>query len=221
MPTTLEQCMANKRAFYRLGGFPNLIGAIDCSHIRVLCPPGPGNELFRNRKGWFSINTQVICDSNMKILNVVSRWPGSTHDARVWDNSNVAAKFEAGDYNGLLVGDGGYALSKHLMTPVLAPRTLGERRYNRAHISSRNVVERTFGVLKKRFQVLTKEMRFEPHKCGNVIVASAILHNFGIEVGDVFQADEVDVENEPYHEEVEDVAAAQVRRALILDYFSY
>lgn len=107
------------------------------------------------------------------------------------------------------------------MTPVLAPRTLGERRYNRAHISSRNVVERTFGVLKKRFQVLTKEMRFEPHKCGNVIVASAILHNFGIEVGDVFQADEVDVENEPYHEEVEDVAAAQVRRALILDYFSY
>ena len=33
-------------------------------------------------------------------------------------------------------------------------------------------------------------MRFDPRKCGNVIVASAILHNFGIEVGDVFQAEE-------------------------------
>lgn len=53
------------------------------------------------------------------------------------------------------------------------------------------------------------------------IVASTVLHNFGLEVGDVFQADEVYVENEPYHQEGADVAGAQVRRAIILDYFSY
>lgn len=220
MPNTLEQCIAKKRSFYRFGGFPNVIGAIDCSQIRIMCPSGPNSELYRNRKGWFSINTQVICDADMKILNVVSRWPGSTHDSRVWDNSNVAAKFEAGEYDGHLVGDGGYALSKHLMTPVLAPQTVGERRYNRAHILTRNIVERTFGVLKKRFQILSKEMRYKPNKCGNIIVASVVLHNFGIEVRDVYEADEVDVENEPYHEEVGDDNGVQVRRAIILDYFS-
>ena len=64
-------------------------------------------------------------------------------------------------------------------------------------------------------------MRFDPRKCGNVIVASAILHNFGIEVGDVFQAEDVDVENEPYHVEIaDDAAGAQVRKGIILDYFS-
>ncbi|XP_046662743.1 uncharacterized protein LOC124355625 [Homalodisca vitripennis] len=31
----------------------------------------------------FSINAQFICDADMKIKNVVSRWPGSTHDARI------------------------------------------------------------------------------------------------------------------------------------------
>lgn len=73
----------------------------------------------------------------MKILNMVSPWPGSIHDAREWDNSNVAVRFVTGDYEGLLVGDGGYALSK-LMSPVLAPRTTGERLNNRTHNSSRN-----------------------------------------------------------------------------------
>lgn len=220
MPITEEQCIAKKRSFYRLGGFPNAIGAIDCSHIRILCPPGNNNELFRNRKGFFSINVQVICDADMKIMNVVSRWPGSTHDARIWDNSTVAARFEAGEYDGLLVGDSGYALSPNLMTPVLQPTTQGERRYNRAHILTRNIVERTFGILKKRFQILEKGMRFDPTKCGNAIVASCVLHNFGIEVGDVFQVDEVDVENEPYNVEVAEERGNAVRRALILNYFS-
>lgn len=63
-------------------------------------------------------------------------------------------------------------------------------------------------------------MRYKPNKCGNIIVASVVLHNFGIEVRDVYEADEVDVENEPYHEEVGDDNGVQVRRAIILDYFS-
>ncbi|XP_049779275.1 putative nuclease HARBI1 [Schistocerca cancellata] len=121
-------------------------------------------ELYRNRKNFFSINPQITCDVNMKTLNVVSRWPGSMHDARIWDNSGGAAEFENRQYDGLLVGDSGYALSKHLMTCV---------------------IERAFGVWKKRFQILTKTMRFKPNKCRNIIVAAAVLHNFGIEVRNV------------------------------------
>jgi len=55
----------------------------------------------------------------MEVLNIVSHWPGSTHDARIWDNSRVSAQFEEGLHNGLLDGDSGYALSRYLMTPVL------------------------------------------------------------------------------------------------------
>ena len=45
---------------------------------------GEHAEEFRNRKGYFSLNTQVVCDHNMKIIDIVSRWPGSVHDATIF-----------------------------------------------------------------------------------------------------------------------------------------
>lgn len=59
--------------FYKLYQFPRVIGAIDCSHIRIQSPNNDIGEQFRNRKGYFSLNMQAICDSNLKILNVVAR----------------------------------------------------------------------------------------------------------------------------------------------------
>ena len=61
------------------------MGAIDCTHIKIPCPGGENAELFRNRKGYFSINVQAVCGPNLDILNIVARWPGSVHDARIFD----------------------------------------------------------------------------------------------------------------------------------------
>ena len=67
--------------FYRRAGFPGVIGAIDCTHVPITNPGGENGELFRNRKGYCSINVQVVCDDQARITNVVARWPGSTHDS--------------------------------------------------------------------------------------------------------------------------------------------
>ena len=37
---------------------------------------------FVNRKQFYSINVQAVCDSDAFITNIVARWPGSTHDSR-------------------------------------------------------------------------------------------------------------------------------------------
>lgn len=39
--------------------FPKGIGAIECTHVPLLSPGGNNAEIFRNRKGFFSINVQV------------------------------------------------------------------------------------------------------------------------------------------------------------------
>lgn len=48
-------------------------------------------EEFRNRKGYFSLNVQAVCDADLRLMNVVARWPGSAHDA-IFKNSVLRGK---------------------------------------------------------------------------------------------------------------------------------
>jgi len=136
---------------YQLSGLPGVIGAIDCTHVSVQSPGGPDAEIYRNRKGYFSINVQLISDSHSRITDVVARWPGSVHDSTVFDNSRIRALLETGPREGYLVGDGGYPCRQYLLTPVLNPATEAEKKYNEAQASARNCIERANGILKRRF----------------------------------------------------------------------
>ena len=40
---------------------------------------------------------QVICDARFKILDVVARWPGAVHDARIFRNSMARQMYETGE----------------------------------------------------------------------------------------------------------------------------
>ena len=65
-----------KLEFWRISRFPGVLGTIDCTHIKIPCPGGRTAELYRNRKGYFSINVQAVCGPNLEIEHVVARWPG-------------------------------------------------------------------------------------------------------------------------------------------------
>ena len=40
--------------------------------------------------------TEIISDPDSRILNLVAKWPGSTHDAFMLSQSSVPAHFQAG-----------------------------------------------------------------------------------------------------------------------------
>ena len=86
-----------------------------------------------------------------RFTDVVAKWPGSQHDATIFENSNVRTHLE-GLENSWLLGDSGYPLRKYLITPKLHPVTEAEVRFNTAHSRTRILVERAFGVLKSRFR---------------------------------------------------------------------
>lgn len=214
--------------FYRKSRFPGVIGAIDCTHISIQNPGGANGELFRNRKGDFSINVQVVCDTEEEISNIVARWPGSTHDSRIFDNSHICALLENQTFQGHLVGDLGYACRAYLMTPILHPQTRAERRYNTSHIAARGVVEKMFGVWKRRFPCLAKRLRTKLDTTLTIIVAVAVLYNFGKRYGDELPEYE---DEDPRHprddgeDDQDDHPAATangnaVRRTIIENHFS-
>ena len=64
-----------KREFYAVSRFPGVVGAIDCTHIRIICPDKDKDNAmtYVNRKQFYSINVQVICDSEACITYIVAR----------------------------------------------------------------------------------------------------------------------------------------------------
>ena len=64
-----------KLDFWKICAFPNVVGTIDCTHINIPCPGGENAELFRNRKGFLSINVQAVSGPNLEFQNIVVRWP--------------------------------------------------------------------------------------------------------------------------------------------------
>ncbi|XP_049432777.1 putative nuclease HARBI1 [Epinephelus fuscoguttatus] len=175
LPTEAE-AVGMKQRFRQASGIPGIVGCIDGTQVKIQAP-SQHEYLFVNRKGYHSINVQIACDASYKIFNLVARWPGSTHDARILRESALYRDFEAGRVNGLLLGDSGYPLKRWLMTPIIAPRTDQERRYNTIQSATRSVVERCIGVLKRRFHCLHGELRMRPERVCTVIAACTVLHN--------------------------------------------
>lgn len=170
--------------FYAIDSMPGVIGCIDCTHIPILRPTCNNSELYRCRKGYFSLNVQAICDANLLFTNVVARWHGSVHDSRIFEHSFICQTLEDGDYQGHLLGDSGYPCRKYLLTPVLTPhdRPIDHQveAYNRSHVKTRNTIERAFGVLKRRFATLGKVMRTKLSTTKSIIVAAVVLHNLAV-----------------------------------------
>ncbi|XP_063955828.1 putative nuclease HARBI1 [Lytechinus pictus] len=226
-PCTQEEVRDTQRRFFLLASFPNVVGAIDGTHVRINgVPLGAAEHLYVNRKGFYSINVQLTCNALYEITSISARWPGSTHDSRICRTSVIAQAFREGALNGLLLGDSGYGLQSWLMTPVPLPRTRGERRYNQAHSCTRVVIEQVNGQLKSKFRCLIGGgLNMIPERASDVITACACLHNISKqmkqpEVEQERVDDDADDEANDLNEEGDAMTGKQVRDDIIRSFFA-
>lgn len=64
--------------------FANCIGAIDGTHVPVVVPTKLVVQ-YMGRYGFTTQNVLAICDFDMRFTFVVTGWPGSVHDMRVFN----------------------------------------------------------------------------------------------------------------------------------------
>ncbi|XP_013397341.1 putative nuclease HARBI1 [Lingula anatina] len=188
-PSEQAEVRRTQNEFHSIAGFPRVLGCVDGTMIAIKSPTADVENAYVCRKGFHAINVQAICNAQLIFTDVVCRWPGSTHDSFIFTNSGIGQHFEgmdAEDIPGFLLGDSGYPLRPYLMTPKANPLTGPETRYNRAHISTRNSIERALGVLKSRWRCLDRSggsLQYSPDVASNIIMACFRLHNLCIRAG--------------------------------------
>ena len=76
-------------------GFPQVLGAVDGTHVPIL-QPNENTHSFFSYKMKYTLNAQAACDSSGKFIDVEIRWPGGTHDAKVFANSGIIRALKEG-----------------------------------------------------------------------------------------------------------------------------
>lgn len=164
--------------FRQICQLPDVIGAIDCTHVRIQRPPNENfPDEFINRKNYHSINVQAVCDASYQFLEITAQWPGSVHDSRIFRNSFLFGSLLDAKWHGYLVGDSGYRLYDFLLTPYQNPEGR-QRVFNRELSRARVRIEQTFGILKRRFNCIGSLLRVPLNRIPTIIVTCCKLHNF-------------------------------------------
>ncbi|XP_039969635.1 putative nuclease HARBI1 [Bactrocera tryoni] len=92
-PSSIEEETFIKTGFFRKFGIKSTMGAIDCTHIAIIAPPSNNVErplnLYLNRKGFYSINVEAVCDHRLCFTLVNSKFSGATHDSGIWATSDL------------------------------------------------------------------------------------------------------------------------------------
>ena len=208
-------------------GFPQCCGAIDGTHIPIVGPKEHKNDYY-NRKGWYSMICQAICDHRYRFWDIEVGWPGKVHDARVFANSAI---FRDGDQGTLfpdrpeqfgntnvppfIIGDPAYPLLSWLMKGYPeGPGTPDDQRHFNYRLSrARMTIECAFGRLKSRWRILRKQIENETALVPNIVVACCILHNICEARGEVIDIDNDNMLVQPQRDNAGQAAVPAARTA--------
>ncbi|CDO99863.1 unnamed protein product [Coffea canephora] len=175
------------RALARLGRDLVRPRNVDDTHPRIL-NNGLLMPWFRDCVGAIdgTHNVLAACDHDMRFVFVRVGWEGSAHDARILQETllDPDSGFPMPPQGKYYAVDAAYRNMPGFMAPFRVVRGTHHERaaktlFNRRHASVRNIIERTFGVLKKRFSILKGPMQnYLIATQNNIVLACCALHNF-------------------------------------------
>lgn len=109
----------------------------------------------------------MICGPDLEFYEIISRWPGATHENKIFNISEIHQRFEYNqmDGGGVLLANRNYTVRNFVLTPVENPMNVKEWQYNAAHKLT-YLIPKAINIWKKRFKCLQTVLN---HKEGNSI----------------------------------------------------
>ena len=191
----LEHEFATKKGPWIRGIF----GAIDGVAVKILCPPASQTDRvkeFYNRKGFYALVCQGVCDARRRFLFMDARMEGSCPDSLAFGASLLGVRMEMNPppLPFMLVGDAAYEAQQWMLTPwpgVTLPTD--KDAFNFFQSSARIEIECAFGLLCRRWGILWRPLPAERlARTTRIVTACAKLHNWCIDHNDVEGPDQFD-----------------------------
>ncbi|KAJ9516803.1 hypothetical protein QJQ45_027221 [Haematococcus lacustris] len=204
LPRTEADWQATVLEFEHISGLPQIVGALDGSHIRIDQPDNVGHAYY-NHKGFQSFVAQGLVNARGKFMDVYAGHPGRTHDALVFphsplarqlsdDGSHLAQSLARGvhviggvEVPRVIVADSAYATRQFVVSSFktgIARDNAAKARFNTMHSKARVKVEHAWGWVKNKFQCCRLGIRTDVKVAVMVFMCCCILHNICIDHGE-------------------------------------
>nr|XP_043639649.1 protein ALP1-like [Erigeron canadensis] len=172
-----------------------MLGSIDCTHVEWLnCPRHLKGQYTRGDHGVPTIMLEITTSQDLWIWHAYFGAPGSNNDINVWNQSDLyhmerndtapdtSFVVNGREYKrGYYLTDGIYNKYSTFVKAYLYPTDPKEKRFKKLQEGARKDVERAFGVLKGKWNILRPPLRpLIKHKIGQYVYAACILHNMVI-----------------------------------------
>ena len=191
-------CQERKEMRDRLSayGFRHIVGIIDGTLIGLNFRPEAFHECYFSRKSMYALNVMIVCDDRKRIIYYNAGWPGSTHDNRVFRNTdlyiNRGKYFSHREY---LLGDSAYSASAIMVQAFKkevgqADLPANNKFFNTKLAQVRIASEHCIGILKGRFcclkknNIRVKKSVKEVKELVDLIGACVVMHNLLINYDD-------------------------------------
>ena len=196
-PTAQEMEHIQRR--YEEKGFPGCVGALDCSKLFWKnCPVQDKGQYLNSKESGklASIQCEAWCDADLYCWHWNVGRPGTNNDINVLLRSRLIKDIFSGRFNfkfpnpyriipsgqdrrqAYLLCDSIYPEWPLFSKPIQNTNVRKERKYSRIQEAARKDVERLFGVVQSRFEILRRELRkWELDDVVTIANACMILHN--------------------------------------------
>lgn len=84
---SIQEIIDDEKTFFKFSN-SGVFGRVDECHIKIKAPEENQAD-YINRKKFHSVNLMDICNSNQEFIHISAGFPGSAHDARVFQHCGV------------------------------------------------------------------------------------------------------------------------------------
>jgi hypothetical protein len=175
-------------------GVAGMVGSLDCMHVGWKNCPVAWQGQEQGKEGFPTIVLEAVSDYNLWFWHVSFGWAGTLNDINIWERSPLLEAFIDGtwrdnidfpftvankEFNRLwLTTDGIYPELARFVKTVQEPINDKAKGYSRWQEATRKDIERAFGVVQRKFQILVRKFeQWYVNDISDIVLACIMLHN--------------------------------------------